>query len=101
LAKFEDHDVTNQFSIMGSIKPGPVRLWTAIFILRLVDYFARHVYNRGRFARIRTIHFARWVFLDDRKRMAFSATTTEASKAIWTISSTRLGSASTSFSATS
>jgi hypothetical protein len=71
LANFEDHDVTNQFSIMGSIKPGPARLWTTIFILRLVDYFARHVYNRGRFARIRTIHFARWVFLDDRKRMAF------------------------------
>ncbi|HEY5704884.1 MAG TPA: hypothetical protein VIS96_04855 [Terrimicrobiaceae bacterium] len=71
LAKFEDHDVTNQFSIMGSIKPGSVRLWTAIFVLRLVDYFARHVYKRGRFARIRTIHFARWVFLDDRKRMAF------------------------------
>jgi hypothetical protein len=71
LAKFEDHDVTNQFSIMGSMKPGGVRLWTAIFVLRLVDYFARHVYIRGRFARIRTIHFARWVFLDDRKRMAF------------------------------
>jgi hypothetical protein len=71
LAKFEDHDVTNQFSIMGHIKPGAVRLWTAIFVLRLVDYFARHVYTRGRFARIRTIHFARWVFLDDRKRMAF------------------------------
>jgi hypothetical protein len=71
LAKFEDHDVTNQFSIMGHIKPGAVRFWTAIFVLRLVDYFARHVYTRGRFARIRTIHFARWVFLDDRKRMAF------------------------------
>ena len=71
LAKFEDHDVSNQFSIMGSIKPGSVRLWTAIFVLRAVDYFARHIYNRGRFARIRTIHFARWVFLDDRKRMAF------------------------------
>ena len=71
LAKLEDHDVTNQFSIMGSIKPGGVRLWTAIFVLRLVDYFARHVYKRGRFARIRTIHFARWVFLDDRKRMGF------------------------------
>ena len=71
LAKFEDHDVTNQFSIMGSIKPGSVRLWTAIFVLRAVDYFARHVYNRGRFARIRTIHFARWVFLDNRQRMAF------------------------------
>ncbi|HEU4678278.1 MAG TPA: hypothetical protein VFS35_02080, partial [Terrimicrobiaceae bacterium] len=71
LAKFEDHDVTNQFSILGHIKPGGVRLWTVIFILRAVDYFARHVYTRGRFARIRTIHFARWVFLDDRKRMAF------------------------------
>jgi hypothetical protein len=71
LAKLEDHDVSNQFSILGHIKPGGVRLWTAIFILRAVDYFARHVYTRGRFARIRTIHFARWVFLDDRKRMAF------------------------------
>lgn len=71
LAKLEDHDVTNQFSVMGSIKPGTVRLWTAIFVLRLVDYFARHIFNRGRLARIRTIHFARWVFLDGRKRMAF------------------------------
>jgi hypothetical protein len=71
LAGIEDHDVTNQFSVMGSIKPGSVRLWTAIFVLRLVDYFAHHIYNRGRLARIRTIHFARWVFLDDRKRMAF------------------------------
>ena len=71
LARSEDHDVANQFSIMGSIKPGIVRLWTTIFVLRLVDYFARHVYIRGRFARIRTIHFARWVFLDKRKRMAF------------------------------
>ena len=71
LAQLEDHDVTNQFSVMGSIKPGPVRLWTAIFVLRIVDYSARHLFKRGRLARIRTIHFARWVFLDDRKRMAF------------------------------
>ncbi len=71
LAQLEDHDVTNQFSVMGSLKPGPVRLWTAIFILRIVDYTARYLYKRGRLARIRTIHFARWVFLDDRKRMAF------------------------------
>jgi hypothetical protein len=71
LASLEDHDVTNQFSVMGSLKPGFVRRWTAIFILRVVDYAARHVFNRGRLARIRTIHFARWVFLDDKKRMAF------------------------------
>ena len=71
LASLEDHDVTNQFSVMGSLKPGFVRRWTAIFVLRIVDYAARHIFNRGRLARIRTIHFARWVFLDDRKRMAF------------------------------
>jgi hypothetical protein len=71
LASLEDHDVTNQFSVMGSLKPGFVRRWTAIFVLRTVDYFARHIFNRGRLARIRTIHFARWVFLDDKKRMAF------------------------------
>lgn len=71
LARLEDHDVTNQFTAMGSLKPGTVRLWTATAVLRTVDYAARHIFNRGRLARIRTIHFARWVFLDDKKRMVF------------------------------
>jgi hypothetical protein len=71
LARLEDHDVTNQFTAMGSLKPGTVRLWTATTILRTIDYAARHIFNRGRLARIRTIHFARWVFLDDKKRMVF------------------------------
>lgn len=71
LSLLEDHDVTNQFSVMGSMKPGLFRLATMIGILSVVNYTARHIYNRGRLARIRTIHFARWVFLDGRKRMAF------------------------------
>ena len=71
LARLEDHDVTNQFTAMGTLKPGTVRLWTATAVLRTVDYAARHIFNRGRLARIRTIHFARWVFLDDKKRMVF------------------------------
>ena len=69
LARLEDHDVTNQFSAMGSLKPGTVRLWTAIFVLLVIDWFARHVFTRGRLGRVRTIHFARWVFLDGRKRV--------------------------------
>ena len=36
-----------------------------------MDYAARHLYTRGRLARVRTIHFARWVFLDGRKRVVF------------------------------
>jgi hypothetical protein len=71
LAALEDHDVTNQFTAMGSVKPGVLRLATAIGVLGLVDYFARHVYTRGHLARIRTIHFARWVFLDNRQRVVF------------------------------
>ncbi len=71
LARLEDHDVTNQFTAMGSLKPGIVRLWIALLVLRTIDYGARHIFNRGRLARIRTIHFARWVFLDEKKRLAF------------------------------
>jgi hypothetical protein len=71
LALLEDHDVINQFTAMGSLKPGTVRLWTAIFVLFVIDWFARHIFTRGRLGRVRTIHFARWVFLDGRKRVVF------------------------------
>ena len=71
LARAEDHYVTNQFTAMGSLKPGLVRLATTILILTVVNYAARHIFTRGRLARIRTIHFARWVFLDHRERMVF------------------------------
>lgn len=71
LAQAEDHLVTNQFTAMGGLKPGLVRLATTIGILWTVNWGARHIFTRGHLARIRTIHFARWVFLDDRKRMVF------------------------------
>ena len=71
LAALEDHDVTNQFTAMGSFKPGIVRRWTAIFALWIVDYGARHVFTHGRLARVRTIHFARWVMLDNKRRLVF------------------------------
>jgi hypothetical protein len=71
LARAEDHLVTNQFTAMGSLKPGLVRLVTTIGILWTVNWGARHIFTRGRLARIRTIHFARWVFLDNRERMVF------------------------------
>jgi hypothetical protein len=71
LSRFEDHLVTNQFTAMGSLKPGLVRRLTAIGVLGTVNYAARHFVRRGRLGRIRTIHFARWVFLDGKKRMVF------------------------------
>jgi hypothetical protein len=71
LSDAEDHYVTNQFNAMGSLKPGLVRLATAIGVLSVVNYAARHFVRPGRLGRIRTIHFARWVFLDNKKRMIF------------------------------
>jgi hypothetical protein len=71
LARLEDRDVTNQFTAMASRKPGLVRLWSLMGILAGVDYAARHVVRRGRLGRIRSIHFARWVLLDGRKRGVF------------------------------
>lgn len=67
----EDHDVTNPYLVLGSLKPGLFRRWNAVFLLWLLDYFARHVYTGGRLGRVRTIHFARFVFVDDQRRMMF------------------------------
>ena len=73
LAILEDHDIANQFSAMGSLKPGLFRRWTLTFILWVIDYTAKHIYGRGRLARVSTIHFARWVFLDNKKRLLFAS----------------------------
>jgi hypothetical protein len=43
LSRLEDHDVTNQVTAMGSLKPGPTRLLITRFVLLAIDYSARHV----------------------------------------------------------
>jgi hypothetical protein len=69
----EDRCVSNQFNVFGDVKPGLFRLATLRFTLLLLDYSARHVYNRGFLTRIRTIHFARWVLLDNNRRIYFAS----------------------------
>jgi hypothetical protein len=73
LAALEDHDVTNQYTALGSVKPNWFRYALFPVILWVIDYFARHVYHRGHLGRVRNIHFARWVFLDGKKRMIFAS----------------------------
>jgi len=73
LSEQEDWDVSNQYSVFGDVKPGLFRLLTFKFILLLTDWFARHVYNHGFLARIKTIHFARWVFMDNGHRVFFAS----------------------------
>jgi len=73
LSFIEDRDVTNQFNVFGDVKPGRFRYWLLKSIMRLIDYFARHIYRRGYLARIRSIHFARWVFLNNNRSMFFAS----------------------------
>jgi hypothetical protein len=44
-----------------------------ILVLSAINYTARHVFNRGRLARVTSIQFARWVFLDGKKRVIFAS----------------------------
>jgi hypothetical protein len=71
LVALEDHVVQNQFSAVGYVKPGLVREVTLRFTLWLANYATRHVFNRGTLTGVKTIHFARWVFLDDKRRLLF------------------------------
>jgi hypothetical protein len=73
LAELEDHLVTNQFSAFGDVKPGLFRRYTLILLLFALDYSSRHIYNKGYLTRVQTIHFARWVFLDDKRRLLFAS----------------------------
>ncbi len=71
VSTMEDYDVTNAFSAAGDLKPGLFRRYAATLLLFLLDYATHHIYARGHLARVQTIHFARWVFFDDRRRILF------------------------------
>ncbi len=73
LQALEDRDVTNQYTALGAVKPGVFRRWLVSGLLVLIDYACRHVFTRGHLARVQTIHFARWVFIDDRARVVFTS----------------------------
>jgi hypothetical protein len=73
LQHLEDHDVSNQYTAIGSLKPGSFRRWLATVLLVLIDYTARHIFTRGFLARVQTIHFAFWAFLDDKRRLVFTS----------------------------
>lgn len=71
MQQLEDHDVTNQFTALGPVKPGLFRRWLLTVLLVATDYACRHVYTRGHLTRVQTIHFARWAFVDGKTRVLF------------------------------
>jgi hypothetical protein len=73
ISRHEDYDTTNPYIVIGCLKPGRFRRLTTIALLSVVDYGARHLFNRGHLARVKTIHFARWVFLNGQRQMFFAS----------------------------
>ncbi|BDT67026.1 hypothetical protein os1_11930 [Comamonadaceae bacterium OS-1] len=73
LQDIEDFDVSNQYTAIGPVKPGRFRRGLVTVLLVLIDYACRHVFIRGHLARVQTIHFARWAFLDDKSRVVFTS----------------------------
>jgi hypothetical protein len=73
LQHLEDYDVANQYTAIGSVKPGLFRRWLVMALLTLINYTCRHVFTRGFLARVQTIHFAFWAFLDDKRRLVFTS----------------------------
>src|SRR5215813_7833480 len=51
LAESEDHDVTNPYSALGTLKPGFLRLVTLRGGLLVIDYATRHIIQAGRLGR--------------------------------------------------
>ena len=73
LQELEDYDVSNQYTALGAVKPGLFRRWLVTVLLVLIGYACRHVFTHGYLARVQTIHFARWAFLDDKTRVVFTS----------------------------
>jgi hypothetical protein len=73
LATQEDHGVQNPYSSAGFVKPGPFRRFTGSVVLWGTNFLTRHFFNHADLIGVKTIHFARWVFLDQKRRLFFAS----------------------------
>ena len=69
----EDHVAYNSFAAVGIVKPGALRRRTMEVVLAAISFGVQHVFHRGSLAGVTTIHFARWVALDDKRRVIFTS----------------------------
>jgi hypothetical protein len=67
----ETQMVQAQFSALGNIKPGKFRLITMKFLLRSTDFLAPYIFTKGKLSGIPTVHFARWLLVNEGKQMLF------------------------------
>jgi hypothetical protein len=73
LAAQEDHGVQNPFTSAGYLKPGGFRRFTGSVVLWGANFLARHVFNHADLIGVKSIHSARWVFIDQKRRLIFAS----------------------------
>jgi hypothetical protein len=67
----EDLGAQNQLSAVGILQRGPFRRVLLRAGLAILQLGARYVFSRGKLAEVDTIHFARWVLVDNGARLCF------------------------------
>jgi hypothetical protein len=73
LAAQEDHGIQNPYSSAGFVKPGPFRRFTGTVVLWGTNFLTRHIFNHADLIGVKTIHCARWVFIDQKRRLFFAS----------------------------
>ena len=71
MEKDEDFFYQNQFSQVINMKPGSARLMTVNSFYLLTRVLVGTLFVKGKLMGIPTIHFARWVQINNKKRMLF------------------------------
>lgn len=71
LTELEDLAAHNGFTAGGFVKPGWVRRAAVSSLLPLIGWGSRHLFTRDSLAGVKSIHFARWVPIDDGRRVVF------------------------------
>jgi hypothetical protein len=67
----EDLQVQNQLTHVVPLRTGRLRSATLQVVLKAIDFLARTLFQSGSLGGITSIHFARWVLIDEGKRLLF------------------------------
>lgn len=71
LEEYEDLEYQNQLTQVFMVKPGKVRLITVKVMMLFARLLVKFLFVEGKLMGIPTIHFARWLLIDDNKHMIF------------------------------
>ena len=63
----------NQMTLVNVVKPSRVRRMMLRVFLFAVDFLSRTALNQGTLGDVRTVHFARWFYVDDGNRLIFNS----------------------------